>query len=356
MSKVYYVQIGRAAATGETERAVAALWEAAGLARIFSRGDLAAVKLHVGEPGRKTYLSPDVAAACVRRVAATGARPFLTDTAVLYHSRRDNGPGHVEVAEEHGFGLAAMGAPFLPADGLIGADQVELEVGGKHFEKVAIATGIVQARSVLVLTHATGHLGTGLGGALKNLGMGCSSKKAKLAQHYGHVPRIDADRCIACGECEAECPSGAIAVDEAAVIDAATCIGCGECIAVCREGAVEFDWSIMGDELGERIVEHAAGLARAKPGRIGYVTVAQEITKDCDCLSRVEAPLLADIGILAGHDPVALDQAVLDLVAARAGRSLESMSYPDRDGASQIRYAESLGLGTRDYELVTVTP
>jgi uncharacterized Fe-S center protein len=285
-----------------------------------------------------------------------GARPFLTDTAVLYRSRRDNGPGHAEVAAEHGFGLGEVGAPFIPADGLIGSDQVELEVGGKHFERVAIAAGIVQARSMLVLSHATGHLGTGLGGALKNLGMGCSSKKAKLAQHYGHVPRIDAGLCIACGECEAECPSGAISVDVSAVIDRQICIGCGECIAVCREGAVEFDWSIMGDELGERIVEHAAGLARAKPGRIVYATVAQEITKDCDCLSRVEGPLLPDIGILAGHDPVALDQAVLDLVEQRAGRTLEAMSYPDLDAASQIRYAEQLGLGKREYELVTVEP
>jgi len=326
MSKVYHVAIDKKQTPENTERGIVALWEQAELGRVFSRGDLSALKLHVGEPGRKTYLSPTIAAACVRRIVASGARPFLTDTAVLYHSRRDSGPGHIEVAAEHGFGLDEMGAPF------------------------------VQARSMLVLSHATGHLGTGLGGALKNLGMGCSSKKAKLAQHYGHVPRIDPAKCIACAECEAECPSAAITVEGSAVIDVAECIGCGECIAVCREGAVEFDWSIMGDELGERIVEHAAGLARSKPGRIAYMTVAQEITKDCDCLSRVEDPLLPDIGILAGHDPVALDQAVLDLITERAGRTLESMSYPDRDGASQIRYAEKLGLGTRDYELITVEP
>ena len=107
-------------------------------------------------------------------------------------------------------------------------------------------------------------------------------------------------------------------------------------------------------ELQERIVEHAAALARRKPGRIGYVTVATHITKDCDCLSQPQEPVCDDIGILAAHDPVAIDRAVLELVMERTGQSLESLSYPDRDGSIQIAYAEELGLGSGDVELVEV--
>jgi uncharacterized Fe-S center protein len=118
---------------------------------------------------------------------------------------------------------------------------------------------------------------------------------------------------------------------------------------------VQFDWSIMGRELQERIVEHAAGVVRRRPGRVAYVTAAWSITKDCDCMGIRQAPLTDDIGLLASTDPVAIDQAVLDLVREQAGRGLEQLSYPEHDGAIQLRYAEELGLGSRKYELVRVT-
>lgn len=353
-SPVYLSKIDSGASGEQTAQALAALWSAAGFDRVFKKKDLAALKLHVGEPGTKTFVSPLIVAALVERMTASGAVPFLTDTAVLYKSPRDNAVGHIRVAQEHGFGIDRVGAPFIIADGLHGSDELEVEVGGKHFEKVAIASAVMMARSMLVLSHATGHLGSGYGGALKNIGMGCSSKKAKLRQHHGQQPRIDPDDCVACAECASWCPPGAIEMNERATIDSDECIGCGECIAVCREGAVKFDWGIMGPRLQERFVEHAAGVIRAKPDHICYVTVAQKITKNCDCLGVDEKPLLEDIGILASLDAVALDRAVLDLVKEQAGRSLESMSYPEVDGSIQIDYAESLGLGSSSYELITL--
>jgi uncharacterized Fe-S center protein len=354
MSTVYLLPIDRQASDADTAAGLDALWRAAGLAEVFTAHDLAALKLHVGEPGTKTFVRPVIAANLVRLIAATGAEPFLTDTAVLYKSPRDNAVGHARVAAAHGFGADRVGAPFIPADGLHGADEIELEVNGRHYDTAAIATAIVQARSMLVLSHATGHLGVGFGGALKNLGMGCSSKKAKLRQHHGQQPRIDPDSCTACATCAEWCPSDAITVADTAEIDAAECIGCGECVAVCRDGAVHFDWGIMGRELSERIVEHAAALVRHKPDRLAYVTVAQAITKDCDCLGVAQEPLLDDVGILAARDPVAIDKAILDLVTERAGRTLEAMSYPGHDATLQMRYAAELGLGDLDYELVTV--
>jgi uncharacterized Fe-S center protein len=351
MTTVYLVPATAADPEDALARKVEALWRAAGLAQAFQPRDLTALKLHVGEPGTRTYVRPAIAAALVRLIRDTGATPFLTDTAVLYKSPRDTGPGHAQVAHDHGFGLDRMGAPFVPADGLIGADEVEIRVGGKHFETVAVASGIMHARSLLVLSHATGHLGTGFAAALKNLGMGCASRKGKLRQHHGQHPRVDSETCSACATCEAWCPQDAITVEDRAVIDARTCIGCGECVAHCRDGAITFDWSIMGRELQERIVEHAAAIVRGKPGRIAYVTAVQGVTRDCDCMGEAQEPLLPDIGLLAGLDPVAIDQAAHDLVRERAGRTLESMSYRRHDGAIQLRYAESLGLGRREYEL-----
>lgn len=354
MSKVYLVALDRHQDDETVERRIGALWRAADLGSCFRARDLAALKLHVGEPGKTTFVPPVFARVLVDLMRQEGAEPFLTDTAVLYKSRRDSGPGHALVAHEHGFTTQAVGAPFIPADGVKGADEVEIPVGGKHFDRAAIASAIVHARSMLVLSHATGHLGTGLGGALKNLGMGCSSKKAKLRQHHGQHPRIDPDACTGCATCAQWCPSEAIEVDEVAVIQESLCIGCGECIATCLEGAVEFDWSIMGAQLQERIVEHAAAAVKGKDGRIGYVTVVMNVTKDCDCLPGAQEPLLDDIGVLASHDPVAIDRAALDLIRQRAGKTLESMSYPRRNGSVQVEHAVRMGLGASQYDLVDV--
>jgi hypothetical protein len=355
MSTVYLATATHDEPEHETERKIVALWRAAGFDAIFAKNDLAAVKLHVGEPGTTTFVAPGIVRSLVGCIAARGARPFLTDTAVLYKSPRDTGVGHARVAADHGFTLERVGAPFIPADGLQGADEIKVEVeGGKHFKEVGIAAAIMQARSMLVVTHATGHLAVGYGGALKNLGMGCAAKKGKLKQHHGQAPRIDAGACTACGTCAEWCPAEAITVTTAALIDAGRCIGCGECVATCRDGAVDFDWSVGGAELQERIVEHAAAVVRGKPKQIGYITVAESITKDCDCMGRPQAPVCADIGILASRDPVAIDQAVMDLVREQTGRRLEALAYPKRDGTVQIGYATRLGLGEATVELVRV--
>jgi len=356
MSKVFLAPARRDDSADELARKVEALWRAAGFDSLLEPNRTVALKLHVGEPGTVTFVPPAVAAALVRLMKDAGAIPFLTDTAVLYKSPRGNAVGHARVAAEHGFGADRIGAPFVAADGLIGSDEVELPFDGRHHDTVAVASAIAHARSLVVLSHVTGHLGTGLAAALKNLGMGCASKKAKLKQHHGQQPRIATVDCIACGECAEWCPADAIAVHDAAAIDPSRCIGCGECVTVCPEGAVKFDWSIMGRELQERIVEHAAALTRSKPGRIGYVTAAMAITKDCDCMGRAQPPLVEDIGLLASTDPVAIDSAALSLFRGRDARGLEALSYPEQDGTVQLLYAEALGLGSCRFELVEVDP
>lgn len=354
MSKVFFIEASAKESGESLEKKTTALFEKAGLQQVFRPKEIVALKLHVGEPGTKTFVKPSIAAALVECIKKTGARPFLTDTAVLYSSPRATGVGHVQVAEQHGFTLSAVGAPFIPADGILGKDDVMIPIYGKHFEEVAVAAAIAQSRSMLVLSHATGHLGTGFGAAIKNLGMGCSSRKAKLSQHHGQAPNINAKACTACGTCAASCPSDAITVNSFAVIDKELCIGCGECIAVCCEDAVTFDWDVMGRELEERIVEHALGTVRALSGRVVYVTAAMDITKDCDCIGLDQPPLLSDIGILASVNPTALDKAVYDLIKERAGQTLESMSYPKLDGSFQMIYAESVGLGSSSYELIKI--
>jgi len=354
MSTVYLVPMNAHEEPELVERKLGTLWRAARLACHFPTTGFTALKLHVGEPGTRTFVPPVVAKTLVALLRASGATPFLTDTSVLYKSARDNGIGHAEVAQRHGFGIEHVGAPFIPADGLVGGDAEEIPVNGKHFEAVSIASAILRARALLVLSHATGHLGTGFGGALKNLGMGCASKKGKLRQHHGQQPRIDPALCQACGICVQWCPTDSIQVEEAAQITPETCIGCGECIAACPEDAVTFDWSVMGAQLQERIVEHAAGVLSGKEDNTVFFTAAFNMTKNCDCFGVIEQPVTPDIGVLASRDPVAIDQAVLDLVLERTGSRFESMTFPQHDATVGLRYAEQLGLGERQVQIEVV--
>ena len=360
-SDVWLVDVPDRVSSDRLAHAARAAFDAATLARTV-RG-LCMIKSHFGEEGGTGFVPPDVIRAVVERVRDAGGRPFLTDTTTLYAGRRANAVDHAMLVHEHGFTIEATGAPFLPVDGLVGANETEVGIGGVHHETVAIAADAVRAGSAVVVTHVTGHLVAGLGATVKNVGMGLSSRRGKLRQHSAMRPEVAEAACIGCGECLPNCPTGAIALAtapakgkakgerEVARIDRAVCSGCGECLASCRQDAVRYDWKVDSKRLQEAMAEHALGFAKRMAGRVGYLTVAATITKVCDCLGKKARPICPDVGVLAGLDPVAIDQAALDLVRERAGRTLESMSYPKLDGGLQLAHAERIGLGSRAYRL-----
>lgn len=335
---------------------LAGLLSASGLLSCFAEKDFTAVKIHVGETGNRTYARAAWLAGAVAQLKAAGARPFLTDTATLYSGRRSNAVVHAELAAEHGFCVAGAGAPFLPPDGLYGDRETPVAIDGEIYDEVSVAAGIRRAQSMLVVSHLTGHIGTGMGAAIKNLGMGCTGRTGKRRQHSAMAPRIKAKKCTACGECVACCPVGAIRMDDAAaVIDADTCIGCGQCLAICRFGAVSFDWGIEGPELQRRMAEYALGAVDGKAGRLACVTFLLQITDGCDCMGRSMDPAVDDIGIIAAVDPVAVDAAAMHLVAERSGTTMAAISgKPAIDAAVQLAHGEKVGLGTRDFQLVAL--
>jgi len=142
--------------------------------------------------------------------------------------------------------------------------------------------------------------------------------------------------------------------DGIATIDDAKCIGCGECIAQCSSDAIGFNWDTASAKLQEKMVEHALGVLRGAKGRLCYVLGVVNLTKDCDCLATNPTLVAKDVGFAASSDPVALDQAAMDLVHAVERKTLDKLAYPQLDGSLQLAYAEKLGLGTRKYELVEV--
>lgn len=352
-SKVYLIELPDGAPAKLQAKAMGKLYDAAGVSKCVSRRDLVAIKVHVGEKGNTTHVKPEIVAALVARVKRGRAFPFLTETSTLYRGQRENAVKHILLAHGHGFSIEKVGAPFILADGLVG--NTEAEVCLPDGEKVKVAREILAADALLVVSHPTGHPGTGMGGCIKNLGMGFASRAGKMRQHSAVMPEVIAERCQNCGKCRRWCPAGAVLEREGvSYILEDRCIGCGECIAVCRFEAVKYDFGKDSPELQRRMARYALGVVLGKKEKSFFFNVLMDMTKDCDCFNVSQTKIVSDIGIAASHDPVALDKATLDLVRKRAGADLGALSYPMLDPMIQILEAERLGMGSSRYALEVV--
>jgi uncharacterized Fe-S center protein len=351
--EVHFVRASADEKIEDIQRKIRTLFQSADLGSCIQKRDLVAVKLHFGEKGNETSLPPAYVRPVVEEVMNRSGRPLLTDTCVLYKSIRDNAADHLRFAHERGFTPEVTGAPVVIADGILGSDEKTVQIPGLIFKEVSIAAAARDANALIVLSHVTGHMVTGLGGAIKNIGMGFASRKGKLRQHAMMKPHIAKKSCTGCGVCVENCPEDAIAMtDGKAVIDAGICIGCGECLTVCRFDAVKHDWNRDSPDLQKRMAEHAMGVVIGKQNRTGYFNFIMSVTKDCDCMPVRQKPVIPDLGILAGKDPVALDAASLDLIRKHTGKSLSESAYAQFDPWIQISHGESIGLGSADYELI----
>ncbi len=319
-----------------------------------------AVKLHFGELGIDTYMRPVRVAPIVKAIKDAGGKPFLTDSNTLYRGSRGNAVDHHVTAAKNGWLMPVVDAPVIIADGLHGHDFYKQKIDGKHFNEVKLGTAIQQADSMVCVTHFKGHGMTGFGGTLKNLGMGCASRAGKLMMHYNVKPFVDEEKCICCGKCAIWCPADAITVEKYANIDLDSCIGCGECRIVCPEGAVKVKDSSSNDELQEKIAEFAHGALMGKYDTSVFYNFVMDVTPECDCPPWRKGPLVADIGVLASRDPVAVDQAAFDLVKDAVGSEHEAgtdkfCEVHGIDSSIQLKHAEWIGMGERKYELVDIT-
>ena len=344
------------------------LLDVAGFDEIIKERHLVAIKLHFGEKGNTAYIPPIHLRHLVNRIKNLGGKPFLTDTNTLYVGTRTNSVDHLSTAIENGFAFAVAGAPLTIADGLRGNSDVAVVVKLPLYEEVYIGADVVHADSLVSTAHFKGHELSGFGGTIKNLGMGCASRRGKLAQHCEIAPEFDAKKCIGCGECAAHCPADAIElVRKKAIKDSEKCIGCGECIAVCPEEAVSIPWDSDTARFQKKMVEYTVGVLKGKERRAIYLNFVTKVTPQCDCYGYSDTPLVKDLGILASRDPVAIDQAAVDWVNAQpalADCCLESNRgpgedkfrgvYPHIDWSVQLGYAEELGLGRREYKLTYV--
>ncbi|MFA6075016.1 MAG: DUF362 domain-containing protein [Negativicutes bacterium] len=354
-AKVFFVPLAENATIDEQCAAMRKIIPASGAAQVLAKGDLTGVKIHVGEKNNVTYIKPAVIREVVDFAKNCEAMPFLTETSTLYRGERDNAIKHITLANEHGFTFDAVGAPFICADGLLGNSEVEVEIDGVINKSVKVARDAVSADSLLIVSHPTGHMMAGIGAAIKNLGMGLASRQGKMRQHSDVKPVIIEESCKKCGRCVKWCPKDAIVMLESgARIDSVTCIGCGECLAVCKFNAIKHSWEVDTDLMQQNMAEHAYGAVKDKIGKVFYFNVLVNMTKECDCMGEAQHKCMRDIGIMASSDPVALDQATLDITAKFAGKNLAQLSHETLNYKAQLIHAEKIGMGSIEYELVEV--
>lgn len=366
-SRVYFAPFRAEKSSENLPGMISKLFEMADLADCISENDLTAIKVHFGETGNTTFVSPVYVRKVVDSVKKAGGNPFVTDANTLYFGTRFNAVDHLNTAIQHGFLPAVIGAPVIIADGLNGKDGMEVEVNLKHFERVKLASACVNADSMIIVSHFKCHIVGGLGGAIKNMGMGFGTRAGKQQMHSDIKPQVDPDICIGCGECARWCPKQAIKLTGGkAHIDPEICYGCGECLITCKPKAIKIRWDSSAQALQEKMVEYCMGAVKGKEGKVGYISFVINVTPHCDCAGWSDAPIVPDIGILASTDPVALDQACADLVNAESPNPNSRIQKAVEDGLDNIRaannldwsyqlaYGEKVGLGSRKYELIRI--
>lgn len=369
------------------------LIEKAGIDQIDFKDKFVAVKVHFGEVGNMAFLRHQYGKVLCDHIKARGGKPFLTDCNTLYVGYRNNALNHLDAAFINGYNPLSTGVHTIIADGLRGTDEREIPVvGGEYVKEAKIGAAVAEADIIVSLTHFKGHVNAGFGGALKNIGMGCGSKKGKMEMHSSGTPRIDGGKCIGCGMCVDHCANdGVHVVDGTAVIDEGHCVGCGYCIAYCPAGAIMTKWDEAKPVMNKKIAEYTKAVLDGKPSF--HVSLVLDVSPDCDCERHNDVPVIPNVGMFASFDPVALDQACVDAAnkqpviqgskadpqvkeasasdhmdGARAipeqaysehaagddGHDVFWLVHPDTDWAAGLDHAVKLGIGTREYELVVV--
>lgn len=352
-SRVYLVRLGNSEKVKVVGDKLKHLLEGSRVLDFIQLNNRVAVKMHFGEEGNTGFVKPQYLRIICDKITTLKAAAFISDTNTLYRGRRTNSVDHLALACEHGFTLQATGAEIIVPDDTKKENVVEVLINQKFIKTAKVARLFVDADALVGVSHFKGHIMTGFGGALKNIGMGCAAREGKLQQHSEVSPVVYQDKCTGCGECIEACPVKAITIqNNKSVIDGQKCIGCATCIAVCPSMAIDVPWGSGAATIQEKMIEYASAVLKSKKGKLGFLNFAIKITKECDCLAKDDPRIVPDIGILASVDPVSIDQAAFDLVNQYCGKDIFDELHPQRDGTKQLKYAQKLGLGNLDYELI----
>jgi uncharacterized Fe-S center protein len=366
-----------------------------------NKGDKVVIKTHFGALENVRYLRPSYIRFLCDHVKTLGGVPYVAESCGwgapeeftgihTEFSGRSAENEYLEVAKIHGFTEETMGAELLMLDGRVGTNVIKQRVNGKRFNEVLVAGRLEEFDHMVLATHFKGHAMAGFGGALKNLGIGCVSKGGKVQAHVGKKFEFDLNAPISDYEaCLKICPTNALreGPDGKIMRDEEKCKYCYMCKSVCKNNVINTG-SSTNEEFITQMIDNAVGvLDYYGRNKIYYLNYVIDVTWQCDCTGGSDIPFISDIGILSSLDPVAVDQSAVDLIhlshmnhhsiLGNIGniskeKPNEWFSYIPRfdsktnemdlnpDGKEskhweiQLKAAEDIGLGSRDYNLIEV--
>ena len=253
-----------------------------------------AIKVHSGEKGNQNFLKPEFYKEIVEYLNAT-----LIECNTAYDGQRNKTELHKKLMEEHGW------SKYYNVDILDASEEISLPVkNGKHLKENFVGKNIEKYDSILILSHFKGHPMGGYGGALKNMSIGLASSHGKAHIH-----------------------------------------GAGEPKKI---------WTADHDSFLESMAEASSSIIEYRKNKLAFINVMCNMSVDCDCCAKAEDPCMSDIGILASLDPVALDQACIDLVykSNDPGKDHLIERIESRNGTHTIDTAEKINIGTKNYKLI----
>ena len=256
-----------------------------------------AVKVHSGEPGNQNFLRPEFWSPVIKKVGGT-----VVECNTAYPGGRNKTEKHIKTIAAHGWNHYFK-VDLMDAEG----PDKELEIPeGKVIKKNFVGKNLENYDSMLVLSHFKGHPMGGYGGALKQLSIGCASAFGKKFIHGAGEPKKQ--------------------------------------------------WTAEHDAFLESMADAASSVVKFFDGRILYINVMKNLSVDCDCCAPAKDPCMQDIGILASDDPIAIDQACMDLIYAAddPGKEKFLKRVESRNGVHTIEAAAELGFGSREYELISI--
>ena len=291
-----------------------------------------AIKIHFGEPGNKTAFRPEDIKPITDILNELNIEFFLFDSLVKYSSLRNNSKSYKNFAIKKEWDKL----------GEIRINDKHISVKGENLT-YEVCKELVDADAVLVISHVKGHVCTGFGGAIKNLGMGALTKKTKGDIHHGGEP-VFVGECTQCRACERACPLGTLKVNDKPIFGA--CYGCSDCVYACPNSAIKTRVNYFDTLLAE-----GASVAQSKFKKVYYISFLKNITQLCDCESHPGEIIANNIGFLASHDGVAIDMAAYDIILKNEGEDV-FLKFNKKSGTEQVKAAEKFGMGQSKYNLM----
>jgi uncharacterized protein len=334
------------------------------------KDETVAIKMHIGNNIGYSTIHPVFVRKLVHAVKQAGGKPFITDV------DRD-----ITTSESRGYTQETIGCPIIPSAGIEEKYFYEYERPFKNISKWKVGGMIHDASFLINFSHIKGHPTCGFGGAIKNLALGCMAGDTRRNMHKSmhfdqyFFPELCPDP-VVMQVIEKSCPFEAIVVDkkhpEKMHLHIEQCNQCGRCLKVAPPGSLKIDAVNFNAFQEACAIATSTVLSTFDTKKVVHVSLATQMTPVCDCFGFTTMPILQDVGIFGSEDIVAIERSVLDATAnqnlieenlptvmevhTRKGHPFRQLHGPLKDPYIVLDYAEKLGIGSQEYELVDVMP